>query len=378
MEGLIFLMLFLALAIGYGLGRYPWRKQAKAGAYARYVESVLQLIEEQHDTALDTLISTLNVNPTTFDTHMALGALWRRKGESDRAIRIHQNMLEQPGLTSWQLHRARLELALDYNMSGLLDRAEVLLRELTEAPVAEIRRQAFEELVYLYQDEREWEKAIYYAEALCAAVQPGELGFWRHLQAHYCCELAEHSLAEMIGDSAPSSLDSFKVRLAQAQRFVPAHNRALLLQARFYLSQGNATGAYDTLRQLQIEERYFMIALPIVIQVHERTNRLDDLKVLLGNIYQQYGSMPLIPVLGSLIFENGGNNAAMDFVEQEMRGRDPAFLPDLLSLLDKNTISFTQLKPILQRALPFAFHCETCGFAGQQFYWCCPTCKHWI
>lgn len=384
MEGLIFILLFLALAIGYGLGRRPWRKDTNPGGHARYIEGVRQLIQEQHDAALDTLINALDVNATNFETHLALGALWRRRGEGDRAIRIHQNMLEQPGLSAEQLHQVQLELALDYNKSGLLDRAEVLLQALTDTPVPEIRYQAFQELVYLYQDEREWEKAIQHAELLCREARPGEIGFWRHLQAHYCCELAEHSLAKMglpPSNSDPSgidSIDSVKERLAQARRFVSVHNRALLLQAQVEINQDNASGAIDALRPLQMEEQYLMVALPIVIQVHERAGKVQDLEVLVADIYQQLSSPPLIPVLGHLIFESRGNYAALEFVEKELRGFEPLFLAELLSLLDKNIASFAQLQPILQRALPLLFHCEACGFEGRQFYWCCPTCKHWI
>lgn len=381
MEGLIFILLFLALAIGYGLGRRPWRKDTNTGGHARYIEGVRQLIEEQHDAALDTFINALDVNATNFETHLAFGALWRRRGEGDRAIRIHQNMLEQPGLSPGQLHQVQFELALDYSKSGLLDRAEVLLQALTDTPVPEIRHQAFQELVYLYQDEREWEKAIQRAESLCGEARPGEIGFWRHLQAHYCCELAEQSLAKMglpSSNSDPSGIDAVKERLAQARRFVPAHNRVLLLQAQMEINQGNAGGALDALRHLQMEEQYLMIALPILIQVHERAGKVQDLEVLVADIYHRLRSPPMIPVLGDLIFESRGNYAAFEFVEKELRGCEPLFLAELLSLLDKNIASFAQLKPILQRALPLLFHCEACGFEGKQFYWCCPTCKHWI
>jgi lipopolysaccharide biosynthesis regulator YciM len=384
MEGLVFALLFLALAIGYGLGRLnrgAWRKARGPVVHAGFLEGLRQLIDEQHDAALDTLIGTLDVNETTIETHFALGTFWRRKGEVDRAIRIHQNMLEKPELSAQQLQQAQLELALDYTKSGLLDRAEVLLQELHASSVQDIRRQALQELVYLYQDEREWAKAIQHAESLCRDALPSEIEFWRHLQAHYCCELVEAHLTEMGGalvDRCPPALSPVSEWLAQARGFVPAHNRALLLQTRLELSQGDAAGAFNTIGYLRIEEPYHMIALPMVIQVHQRAGRLDDLDVLVGAIYHQHGTVALIPVLAYLIYERSGNLAAMEFAERELRGRDPTFLADLLGMLDKSVTSFAQLKPILDRALPFLFHCDACGFEGKEFYWCCPTCKHWL
>jgi len=373
-------MLFLALAIGYGLGRRTPRDHNPL-AHTRYIEGVRQLIEQQHDEALDTFISALDVNATTFETHLALGALWRRKGEGDRAIRIHQNMLRRPGLSAQQFHQAQLELALDYSKSGLLDRAEMLLRELTDAPVAEIRHQAFQELVYLYQDEGEWEKAIQQAESLCREARPGELEFWRHLQAHYYCELVEPILikaSNSLADFDPMALRLINEKLTQARRHAPAHHRALLLLAQIELHQGDAMGAFKTLEHLQIEPPYLMIALPIVEQAYERAGRIEALKALLAKIYHQQSTPSLIPSLANLIYEADGNFAALEFTERALSTHEPAFLAGLIKMLDKHTIPFVQLKPFLDRALPFLFHCEACGFEGRQFYWCCPTCKHWL
>lgn len=377
----MFVLLFAALAIGFGLGHLQRRHKNQIPAvHKRYLEGLQHLIEEQHDAALDTLIGVLDVNETTLETHFALGALWRRKGEVERAIRIHQNLLNRSGLSPEQLLQAQLELALDYSKSGLLDRAEVLLQELLVSSAAGIRRQALQELVYLYQDEREWERAIQHAESLCQGAGPGELEFWRHLQAHYACELVEsHLAADQESIVTQSALpDPINQRLTQARQFAPEHNRALLLQSHLEFRRGDTAGALETLASLRVEEPYLMVVLPLLLQVYERAGRLASLRERVTEVYNQQGFPSLIPTLAHLVCEQLGSRAAVDFAERQLRGRDPAFLADLIALLDKNTISFAQLKPILDRALPFYFHCDACGFEGKQFYWCCPTCKHWL
>lgn len=379
MDGLVFFLLFLALAIGFGMGRLSrGLRQIPRGsvAHPRYLEGLRQLIEEQHDAALDTLISALDVNETTIEMHFSLGALWRRKGEVDRAIRIHQNIIERPGLPLRQLHQTQLELALDYVRAGLLDRAEALLQDLNSSAVPEIRRPALQELVYLYQEEREWEKAIQHADSLCQKAGSGELEFWRHLQAHYCCE--QVVAPGSVSADRPVAAGHTAEKLAQARKYAPAHSRTLLLQARLELDQANLAGAFDAIRHLRIEEPYLMVILPVLTLVYERANRLEDLLPLLGEVYREHRTAPMIPVLASLIHQLRGSPAACAFAEGESRGREPAFLAELLGMLDRGDVPFARLQPVLERALPFQFHCEACGFEGKQFYWCCPTCKHWL
>lgn len=383
MDGLIFCLLFLALAIGFGMGRLSHglrRRHRGAAVHPRYLEGLRQLIEEQHDAALDTLIGALDVNETTIETHFSLGALWRRKGEVDRAIRIHQNIIERAGLPLRQLHQAQLELALDYTRAGLLDRAEALLQELKSSSVPEIRRPALQELVYLCQEEREWEKAIQHAESLCQKAGPGELEFWRHLQAHYCCEQVESDLTETNSpsDQRPPQAGEIAQKLSLARKYFPAHNRALLLQARQEFEQGDLAGAFATIAHLRIEEPYLMVVLPVLTLMYQCADRPQDLLSLLEAIYGEHQTAPLIPVLASLIHQLHGSAAACAFAEAELRGREPEFLAELLGLLDPGESSYAHLASILERALPFRFHCEACGFEGRQFYWCCPTCKHWL
>jgi lipopolysaccharide biosynthesis regulator YciM len=380
MDGLVFVLFFLALAIGFCLGRLRLQRTGPldTAVHAVYLEGLHQLIAEQHDAALDTLISGLDVNETTVEMHFALGAFWRRKGEVERAIRIHQNLLDRTGLSFVQQQQAQFELALDYTKSGLLDRAEALLKGLDGAADPEVRRQALQELVYLYQDEREWDKAILQAELLCRAAGAGELGFWRHLQAHYCCELAEARLMAQRG--IPPNFEipvEVMTHLERATEFVRSHPRTLLLQTRLILEQGDADEALDILAALQLEESYLMVALPLVLDVYRRAGRFSALEALVSGLYRQLGSLSLIPVTAQLLCERSGDQAALEFVAEELQGREPLFLADLVNMLDKNT-PYTQLKPILDKALPFEFQCEACGFEGRQFYWCCPTCKHWL
>ena len=163
---LIFALLFAAIAIGWWLGRRGAATVASSPELpGQYYKGLNYILEDRPDGAIDAFINALEVNSETLETHIALGNLLRKKGEVDRAIRIHQNLLARPSLPRSQVHLAHLELARDYISAGLLDRAERLLLDLVEESPAQ-RRTSQRHLLEIYQSEREWSRAIDIAKDL--------------------------------------------------------------------------------------------------------------------------------------------------------------------------------------------------------------------
>ena len=188
----VYLLLVLALGIGFLLGRRERkRKQSSPGMVAQeYFRGLNHLLNERHDLAIDTFVEAMAVDSDTVDTHLALGSLVRRRGEVDRAIRIHQNLLARPVLSPAHRAQTELELARDYLSAGLLDRAENLLLELVKKP-GDDRDVARTMLLEIYQREREWERAVEVARELSRADRS-----YRTPLAHFQCELAEKALAD--------------------------------------------------------------------------------------------------------------------------------------------------------------------------------------
>ena len=187
----LLLVLIAAVGIGWWLGQreYRQKRNSQLGLQADYYRGLNYLLNQQTDEALELFIHALEVNSQTVDTHLALGSLFRRRGEVDKAIQIHQNLLSGKGLDQEQVMLAELELAHDFIKAGLLDRAEELLLDIVQQPNQQTAN-ATELLVDVYQREQDWHKAL---EAGSAAHVSASVDLAQRL-SHFCCELAEEAL----------------------------------------------------------------------------------------------------------------------------------------------------------------------------------------
>ncbi|HUH39106.1 MAG TPA: lipopolysaccharide assembly protein LapB, partial [Spongiibacteraceae bacterium] len=196
-----FVLVFTAVAVGWVLGRFSLRETLASLRVGRWSEQDYRgltfLLTEQSDAAIDAFVESLEVNADTLETHLALGSLMRKRGEVERAIRIHQNLLARPSLGETQLQQAHLELARDFISAGILGRAEKLLLDLAEQS-SELQDTALRHLLDIYQQERGWLKALDTARrlrprrSLFGAARRDRLLDLQ--QSHYCCELADQAL----------------------------------------------------------------------------------------------------------------------------------------------------------------------------------------
>ena len=341
----LFLLVFTAIACGWLLGRFAVGASALPGgataAYRQYFRGLIYLLNDRPDEAIATFVATLEVNKETFDTHLALGNLMRRKGDVEQAIRIHQNLLARPNLPPLQLQRAQLELARDYISAGLYDRAEKILQELVQSS-EELRPTCLRHLVEIYQAERDWTKAIETATRLMprrnlflSAPDPDpELD---GAIAHFHCELAQHALDKNEFDGA----------------------RAHLIQALIPEMLDTLRTCYDALGRRELFVEY------------------------LRGCLAQHASTRLVLAICEEIAHRDGAIAATNFLAEQMRVRPT--LRGLLNLISmqrdgaRDEGNVEVLQALLQKMdvdKP-AYQCNHCGFAGRQIHWLCPSCKQW-
>ncbi len=382
------LILVVAIAIGWMLGK--WSRLARESeqsespdASVSYYQGLNFLLHEQPDVAIDSFVSSLEVNSDTLETHLAVGSLLRRKGEVDRAIRIHQNLLARPSLGGDQLHQVHMELARDYISAGLLDRAERMLRDLMQQSQA-WRRTALRHLLEIYQDEREWDKAIDIGKELVPKKSwlrssPSVDDNIHCSLAHFLCEKAEIALS---GQDIHAARSALKQALHYDRRCV----RASILLGDIELECGHGAAAIKAYKRVFTQNRLF------VSEVLERLHRAyhkqaQEMELIdyLTACYDEYPSTSVLIKLVELIDSHQHADQAEIFLAQQLKRRPT--LRGLLQLVNfqapKASDSARENLEALQRMLGEllsskpVYQCDHCGFAGQQLHWLCPSCKHW-
>lgn len=379
------LLVFTAIAIGWWLGRRGRVVSGDDGAalHHQYYKGLNFLINDQPDGALDAFIEALEVNSETLETHIAVGNLMRRKGEVERAIRIHQNLLSRPSLPRVHLHQAHLELARDFISAGLLDRAERLLQDLIkEAP--ELKETAMHHLLEIYKDEKEWQQAIDIAEqllprrSLLKASPPVDKTVPAAL-SHYCCELAELSLVKNDYHSARAQL---KKSLSYDRNCV----RASLLMADIEFRTGHYDRAIKNLRKVREQDPAF---IPETIDLLRASfERLGDNEGFYRYMLESLDIYPSATILLNLVDDinaKKGMPAAADFLGKELKKR-PSLkgLAKLVEFHIANTSgqpkeNLTILQLLIEQLMQSKpqYQCHHCGFSGKRLHWLCPGCNQW-
>ncbi|MBB3046768.1 lipopolysaccharide biosynthesis regulator YciM [Litorivivens lipolytica] len=383
------LLLVVAIAIGWFLGRRqrpksPARDEdATSAAAAHYYQGLNFLLHEQPDVAIDSFVSSLEVNRDTLETHLAVGSLLRRKGEVDRAIRIHQNLLARPNLGGDQLHQVHMELAQDYIRAGLLDRAERMLKDLVQQSPA-WRRSALRHLLAIYQDEREWDNAIDVAKELMPkkgwlrAGAPAEDDTHRCL-AHFYCEKAELAYAA-------KDLHSARTDLKLAMHYDRQCVRASMLLGEIELDCGHPQAAIKALKRVFTQNRlYIGEVLELMHQAYRKRGEEAEFVDYLKACYEEYPSSAVLLKLVELLDTLQPGDQAELFLAQQLKRRPT--LKGLLQVInyqapkasDSNRENLTVLQRMLTELLQDkpSYQCDHCGFSGHQLHWHCPTCKHW-
>jgi len=373
---LLFLLLPVAALSGWWMGRRarpPVREVEVAEIPPDYIKGLNYLLNEQQDKALDLFIRMLEVDRDTVETHLALGSLFRRRGEVDRAIRIHQNLIARPTLSREQRAEALFELGHDYMRAGLFDRAESLFQDLIESdPHTE---QALDQLIDIYQQEKDWDKAIDVARKL-ETVAGRRLG---PVIAQYYCELAEQ--ARRRGETA-RAMKMLRRALTVDRDCV----RASLAEGALHMASGNLKAAIRAYRHVEEQDPdYLGEVVEPMLECYRRQGRTTEMLDYLRDMLERHASISILLALAELIRQERGDEAAAEFITAHLRRRPSVRGMDRLielhlansqapgreelGILKELTDSLLSDKPV--------YKCHACGFAGKTLHWQCPSCKRW-
>ncbi|MEP7182514.1 MAG: lipopolysaccharide assembly protein LapB [Betaproteobacteria bacterium] len=337
-----------------------------------YFRGLNFLLNEQPDKAIESFIEVVKVDPQTIDLHFALGSLFRRQGEVERAIRMHQNLLDRPDLPADKRQAATFELAQDFHRAGLLDRAEELFGKL-EGSTFEHPSLGF--LLSIYEQEKDWPKAIVVTRRMEAiAKQP----YYREI-AHYDCELAQAALLQSDFAAARGHID-------QALAEYKACARATMLLGDVELQQGEPAAAIAAWQRIESQNPPFLslVAERLADAYRKTGNAAQGLRVLRS--YQaQYPSLDLLNTVFALTLAEEGPEAAVALIKDEL-ARNPTLLgldrlleAQLLAAPAERRHDLELVKQLVGQHIKRLgmYKCDTCGFRAKQYYWRCPGCGKW-
>jgi lipopolysaccharide biosynthesis regulator YciM len=372
---LLWLLLPAAAASGWFAARLEQRRESRQNLDlpAAYFKGLNFLLNEQPDKAIEIFIKVLEVNSETVETHLALGNLFRRRGEVERAIRIHQNLIARPTLDREQRSTALLELAQDYLKAGLLDRAENLFLELAE--IRAHSEQALRFLRHIYQQEKEWEKAIAVARKY-ARVTGQRMD---EVIAHYYCELA----AEAQARRNPAAAREY---LKEALKSDPRCVRASILLGDIEAAEGRLREAIAAWRRIEEQDAHYLGEVAgRIADAYRRLGEEEKLYDYFRAALQRHGGVALALTFASLIREREGVAAAEAFVVEWLRRRPNVHgLYTLIELHLSQTEGSARedlmlLKGLIERlrAEHLGYACQRCGFKGKTLHWLCPSCQSW-
>ena len=378
MPELYWLLLLLAGVAGWSLAQIFYKSRSKPKIPGEYLKGLNYLLNEQPDKALEVFIDLVDVDTETVETHLVLGNMFRRRGEVDRAIRIHQNLIARPSLEVTDKSTALLELAKDYLKAGLLDRAESLLKDVIELGLQ--TDEAYPLLLGLYEQEKEWNLAIETTKKL-EKVKGKKMN---HITAHYYCELSEEALYNNTDDRDGS--EKLAKQLAKkALSYDKTCARANVLLGLIAMHEQNYRSAikfYIAVAKQRPE--YLPEVFSNLREAFMQQNDHKGFKQFLSNIKESnLSGLTLTNLLEELSEEDDEKKIILDWLLEK---------PEL-SLLEVNGFlkgKHSEHEPISEMGIlkiqesvdkfisdRSTHQCKQCGFHGKLLYWQCPSCHSW-
>jgi lipopolysaccharide biosynthesis regulator YciM len=362
-------LIVCALVLGLVAGHFGWGKRwpgSLGKVHPDYLAGLDYLVSEQPDRALDVFLKLLDANADTIETHFALGALYRRRGEVERAIRIHQNLLARESLAAEHREQALLALAQDYLRAGVLDRAEGLFQQVCEVP--RLRASALAALRSVYERQQEWRQALdAYRGLERIKAQPPKF-----VAAHYLCEIAALEIER-------GAIDEARRLLRQARREASPFPRAAVLRAQIAERQDQAELAIRLLYiALRESPNLLPEQLPHLLELVGDERRDAALETLIAEARARKGAdhggalrqlvfaaiaagLSAAPPLRAAIESVFSEDATLNAVWQAGAGQFERIAREIGALL----------------AHAERYRCGECGFSGRSFYWHCPACQCW-
>ena len=374
-----FSWVLLGLPLAFGLGwlaskfdvrqmRFENRQAPKA-----YFRGLNFLLNEQQDQAIDAFIEAVQNDPDTSELHFALGNLFRRRGEYERAVRVHEHLLSRGDLSSADRARAQHALALDFLKAGLLDRAEAALQKLEGTAFESQARMA---LLANYERSRDWAQAAETAQQL----QNSDQGSFSPRLAHYLCEQAA---AKVVAGQRAQAVELLRLAIDTA----PAAPRARMDLSQLQTQMGDTAAAFETLSQALT---FAPTATPLfaaqLAQAAMTSHRAPEALTALKAAYIEHASLDVLEAIVSLEASlptpaGGPHQSARDWYVHHLE-REPSLVAAAKWIAGEK-LEHEQFHPQVQRALDHAvkpltrYRCAACGFEAKQHFWQCPGCQTW-
>ena len=370
--------MLLVFPLFFGMGWWAARLDVKrllsesTALPESYFQGLNFLLNEQQDKAIEAFIEVVKIDPHTVELHFALGSLFRRRGEVDRALRMHHNVVDRADMDDDKRQQAIFELAQDYLKAGILDRAESLFGELKKTAYA---KPSLEFLLELYQKEHDWTKAIAIAEQL-ARLSEHPLG---KQIAFFYCELAEEEIKS-------GNLQGARAHLEQALKECTTSVRATIMLGDMALAAGNVEEAIALWKGIENQDaQYLQLVAERLLAAYRALGKEAEGIALLRSYLVKHHSIDLLNVAfdGILKFESPAS--AYQLVRDEM-ARNPTLLgldklleARLLEVSLERRADIELVKDLIhKRTRNLAmYHCNHCGFKARKFYWHCPACQAW-
>lgn len=366
----------VAFVLGWWASRQMGARRSGAAVSelsSDYFRGLNYLLNEEQDKAIEVFLKLAEYNRDTVETHLALGNLFRRRGEVDRAIRLHQHLVSRPGLTDAMKTVALLELGEDYMRAGLLDRAEALFSDLVamdaHAP------SALRHLIAIYQHERDWHKAIEHARRLEVMTGEDETS----MIAQFYCELADRSRQH--GARAEA-----RDYIRHAFDCQPSCVRAFMLTGRLWSEEDQheeAAMAYEA--AINADITFTPDILPPLLNSYARAQQMERAERFLREMLVRYNGVSPVLALTNLYCQRDGERAAIDFLTAQLRQRPS--VRGLMALIDATMDkvegeardNFLILRDLTRKLLEgqAMYRCSRCGFGAKAHHWQCPSCKSW-
>lgn len=388
----------IVFALGWIAARVDFRQMLSETRQLpdSYFKGLNFLLNEDHDKAIDAFIEVAKLDTETTELHFALGNLFRRRGEIERAIRVHQSLLSRADLPLKDQEQALYQIGQDFFKAGMFDRSEEAFKKVLDSQSYSVA--ATRNLIRIYESVHDWPKAIEAVTKLQALLNESVPAL-----IHYHCELVEQALQQK-----PANLPEAVRHLDQAEHalqsnFAEEHSEAsiariIMLRAEVAARQGQPENQRLQLESiLQEAPTYSSLVAENLLQNYQRTSELKKGLLLLAKHFKEHFSLDLFVILLKHYHFDGDDEAARRFAAETLRSNPTLlglskFLESEIKINNRaeklETTESTALAEILDvDYLHKIIHkhaqrldrreCRACGFQAQSFYWQCPGCNQW-
>jgi len=374
---LLFLLLPVAMAYGWFMGRNSVKQNnhtAKQDLSIKYSTGLNYLLSNQQDKAIEFLLETLKVEDDTVEAHFAMANLFRRRGELDRALKVHEYLVRQKHLPTQAKQQAAFELGKDFLSAGLYDRAEEMFHKLLKSKDYQVKCLVY--LIKIYQSTKDWQHGIALKKAIIKTKDKALL----HTLANFYCELATIALEK------DQFIEVIEL-LENALKYDPNSCRANWLMAEIYENHQQYNEACQCYKDIYSQdEDFFPDVIDKMEYCYQQLDAQDEFYQFIKKVYDETaGTSALIKYL-SAVEKKHSLVKAQDFMLNALKRRPTIrgfnhFIK--MQMLDStngsNNENLEMIKKLISAYLnvKHRYNCRTCGFNSSTHYWSCPSCHDW-